>query len=263
MRFTLRLAAVAVAGVALSGAAEAQEKSALSYSFSVAVTSDYVFRGISQTAERPTGQASLDVTWGKLYAGVWASGLEFGSEPPGGGSIARAEVDVYAGWKPDFAGFAFDFGGIYYAYPGARDNRTTTAFTQEADYFELKAGVSREVFKNFAVTGTVFWSPDYTNGTGPVLTAEAGASYTLPQLGIVTPSISALYGYQTGKSDRFAAIVANGANNYSYWNAGMTFGIEKFSLDLRYWDTNIRDEGFCSPVFQCDQRFMGTFKFTY
>ncbi len=254
-----------VAGVVVCGGAVAQEKPALSYSFNVAITSDYVFRGFSQSAERPTGQAGLDVAYGKFYAGVWASGIDFGNEVPGGGPTARAEVDLYAGYKPEFAGFNFDFGLIYYAYPGARDKRLTTLFDKEADYVELKAGVSREVVKNLSLAATLFWSPEYTNGTGKVWTGEVGATYTLPQFGIVTPSLSALYGYQKGNTDRFTAIVANGGNTYSYWNAGVTFGIEKFSLDLRYWDTNIKDTGgFCTgTVFQCDQRFMGTFKFTY
>jgi uncharacterized protein (TIGR02001 family) len=262
------LATAAFAGIVTCGGAVAQEKSALSYSFNVAITSDYVFRGVSQSAERPTGQVGFDVTWGKFYTGVWASGIDFGNEVPGFGSTARAEVDLYAGWKPEWAGFSFDLGGIYYAYPGARDNRVTTVFDKEADYFELKAGVSREVVKNLTLAATLFWSPVYTNGTGTVWTAEAGATYVLPQFGIVTPSLSALYGYQKGDSVRYAALVSNGSNNYSYWNAGITLGVEKFSFDLRYWDTNIKNDGlatgFCTGTFgQCDQRFMGTFKFTY
>jgi hypothetical protein len=48
-------------------------------------------------------------------------------------------------------------------------------------------------------------------------------------------------------------------------------GWQKFLLDLRYWDTNIKDgpatptPGFCTntTTFQCGATFMGTLKFTY
>ena len=61
----------------------------------------------------------------------------------------------------------------------------------------------------------------------------------------------------------------NGDDNYLYWNAGVTLGfLEKWSLDLRYWDSNLGSNaggsGFCTgSTFQCDERFMATLKFTY
>ena len=65
------------------------------YSFNIAGTSDYVFRGFSQTARDPTLQGGADVAWGSLYLGVWASGLDFGDDPVTGEGIANAEVDIY------------------------------------------------------------------------------------------------------------------------------------------------------------------------
>jgi uncharacterized protein (TIGR02001 family) len=246
----------------------ADEKRELGYSFNVALTSDYIFRGFSQTGGAPTGQVGFDLTWGKLYAGVFASGLDFGRENGTFKHVARAEIDLYAGIKPEWMGINFDFGGIYYAYPGALDNRLTTAFNKEADYFELKASMSREVIKNLTLTSTLFWSPDYTNGTGRVFTSESGVALVLPVVSGFTPTLSALYGYQKGSGDQFKAVVGNGEDSYSYWNAGLTLGWEKFTFDFRYWDTNINNNAlfndFCKgAAFQCDQRFVGTVKFTY
>lgn len=242
----------------------AQEKRELSYSFNVAITSDYIFRGFSQTERAPTGQAGFDVTWGKAYVGVWASGIDFGRSNTGK-DAAFAEVDVYAGVKPEWMGFNFDFGAIAYLYPGARDEGRSLFLPGEANYFELKASVSRELVKNLTLTGTLFYSPDYTNSTGPVWTGELGAAYVLPAFAGITPTLSALYGYQKGSDAAYIGLVGNGKNHYSYWNAGVTLGWEKFSFDLRYWDTNISDAGgFCTgTTFQCDSRVMGTFKFTY
>jgi hypothetical protein len=136
----------------------------------------------------------------------------------------------------------------------------------------LKAGMSREVWKGGTLSSSYYFSPEYTNSTGSVFTSETQFSQELPQLGPITPTFSALLGHQRGNSDRFRMLVANGDNRYFYWNAGLTLGWEKYALDLRYWDTDIDNSNptapfstnFCKGVtFQCDSRFVATFKFTY
>ena len=40
-----------------------------------------------------------------------------------------------------------------------------------------------------------------------------------------------------------------GDDNYTYWNVGLTFGfLEKWSLDFRYWDTNLDPAGACQTA---------------
>ncbi len=51
------------------------------YSFNIDGTSDYVFRGISQTVNDPAVQGGVDLGYGIIYAGAWASGLDFGDDP--------------------------------------------------------------------------------------------------------------------------------------------------------------------------------------
>lgn len=88
----------------------------------------------------------------------------------------------------------------------------------------------------------------------------------LPKLRDITPTFSATLGWQTGDSAAYSAIVANGDDDYLYWNVGLTLGFgDRFSLDFRYWDTNISDTGgFCSgQILQCDERFVATAKVTY
>ncbi len=242
----------------------ADDKREFNYSFNGGVTTDYVFRGFSQTAERPTGQGGLDLTYGIFYTGFWASGLDFGQET--GRNIARGELDIYAGIKPVWNNITFDMGAIYYAYPGAKDK--ATAITGELDYVELKFGMSRELWKDATLASTYFWSPDYTNSTGSVLTSETSLTQVLPAHGFITPSVSALVGYQKGHSDRYQSLVTNGKKDYMYWNAGVTLTADKLSFDLRWWDTNVRNDGlatdFCKgATFQCDGRLVATFKFTY
>jgi uncharacterized protein (TIGR02001 family) len=228
-------------------------------SANVGVTSDYVFRGTSQSAEDPAFQGGLDATCGMFYAGVWASSIEFGTD-------ASTEIDLYAGLKKTIGRFSFDVGLIYYAYPGASNVIAPNGADGQLDFFEIKAGASTEVWKDGTLGATVFYSPDYQIESGDVWTVEGSFSQALPKVGMFSPTFSALVGYQTGDSSTWRAAFANGDNSFIYWNAGVTFGfLEKWSLDLRYWDTDISNAGgFCTgDVLQCDGRFLATLKFTY
>lgn len=62
-------------------------------SANVALTTDYIFRGFSQTEEGPAIQGGFDVTYKMFYAGVWASNLDFGGDDFNN-DIANIEIDV-------------------------------------------------------------------------------------------------------------------------------------------------------------------------
>ena len=90
----------------------------------------------------------------------------------------------------------------------------------------------------------------------------------------MVPTFGATLGYQTGQDWRYRTLSANyAADNYIYWNAGMTLGFgDNFSLDLRWWDTNLKDNNlaaggsanFCTgATFRCDERFVATAKVTF
>jgi uncharacterized protein (TIGR02001 family) len=228
------------------------------FSANVGLTTDYVFRGTSQSAEDPAVQGGVDATCGMFYAGVWASSIEFGSD-------ASTEIDLYAGLKKSYGRFNFDVGLLYYLYAGSSP-LIVLGQAGDLDFVEIKAGVSTEVWKGGTIGATVFFSPDYQLETGEVWTVEGSFSQALPNVGMFSPTFSALIGYQTGDDPRWQAAFANGDDSFVYWNAGVTLGfLEKWSLDLRYWDTDISNGGgFCTgQVLQCDSRFLATVKYTY
>jgi uncharacterized protein (TIGR02001 family) len=278
-------------GGSIKDAPKAEEpKRRCSLSANVALASEYVFRGFSQTGENPALQGGMDLACGRFYAGFWGSNLDFGGRDASGTGagplkdVANIEIDWYAGIKHSWDRFDWDLGVIYYSYPGAFDSRlpltTPSIFTQqrELDYVEIKFGSTIKLRDDFVVTSTTFFSPEYTNRTGRVWTWEGGATYTLPKMGHLAPSISALLGWQSGDTNRYRALIGNGSDDYLYWNAGLTIGFhEKFSLDLRYWDTNISNNAATKPfggnnfcdgkanggIFQCDERFVATLKATW
>jgi uncharacterized protein (TIGR02001 family) len=235
----------------MSGVAAADDK--LTWSATITGTSEYVFRGISQTDEDPTIQGSIGIGYGMFYAGVWASGLDFGDIPnPTLGEDAQVEVDLYAGIKPTWNGpfgtVNFDFGFIYYAYPGATDPAA------DLEYWELKAGYSTSWIKNLTTGTTIYWSPDYSLEVGDVWTTESTASYALPNFGVFAPTISGLLGWQKGEDALYNAGLED---EYYYWNAGLALTVEKLTLDFRYWDTDLDPGGLCfQGLFQCDERFV-------
>lgn len=252
------------------------------HSANVDITTEYVFRGISQTKEGPAIQGGYDLTCNIFYAGVWASNLDWGGTGlfpgiTGNNSVANIEMDWYLGVKPVTGRITWDLGVIYYTYPnsaklgfdalGAVDRRNY-------NYVELKVGASTEIWKDGTVSATVFYSPDYQYEAGSVWTTEYSFTQVFPKFSALhrewTPSFSALLGWQKATSDKAVYInnVTGDSDSYLYWNAGLTLGfLDKWSLDFRYWDTNIdKAPGFgsCSTdLFSCDQRFVATLKFTY
>ena len=114
--------------VAILGSLFAAAQAQAGASANVGVTSNYVFRGITQTDDKPAVQAGLDYAHDSgLYAGTWASNVDFGD-----GNYSGAEVDVYGGFKRDLkGGLSYDVGVIDYTYPsedGSLD--VTEAYTK-------------------------------------------------------------------------------------------------------------------------------------
>ncbi|MCS5589094.1 MAG: TorF family putative porin, partial [Candidatus Thioglobus sp.] len=87
--------------------------SAAEVEFNGALSTDYIWRGMSQTGGEAALSGGLDVTSSKHggYVGAWASGVDFESE-------ANKEVDYYFGYTDESArGVSFDVGYISYNYP--------------------------------------------------------------------------------------------------------------------------------------------------
>ncbi len=253
--------AVGVALIAISGTAAADgyevaapapadEGRKFTYSFNLGVVSDYIFRGISQNDNEPTIQGGVDIGYGILYAGWWASGINFGGNDAV--NDADVEMDWYGGIKPVWGPATFDLGVLYYTYPGNGFNETATAFPQY-NYLELKLGVSGELYKNWTAGFTTYWSPNYFGETGSVWTFEGVSGYTFHQVGPFVPVVSGTVGYLTGGDDDFSDF--NGFDNYWYWNAGLALVVDKLTFDFRYWGTNLNDEVGCANKI-CDDRFV-------
>jgi uncharacterized protein (TIGR02001 family) len=94
---------------------EAAPESAFEVSANLAITSNYVWRGMTQSSNSPAVQGGIDLGYKGFYLGTWGSNVEFGD------TANNLEADFYAGYKYSFSGVEFDIGYIYYAYPNESD----------------------------------------------------------------------------------------------------------------------------------------------
>jgi uncharacterized protein (TIGR02001 family) len=124
------IAALGLAGCVALGAlpslAQAQDGG---LSFNVGLTSDYRYRGISQTRFKPALQAGVDYALpGGFYVGAWGSTIKWIKDA---GKIAgvdtgnaNVELDIYGGYKGEVQpGVSYDVGVLTYVYPGNKLSR--------------------------------------------------------------------------------------------------------------------------------------------
>lgn len=183
------------------------------------VISDYVFRGITQSDEKPALQSSISIGEATgAYGSLWASNVDFND-----GGKADFEIDASGGYKWAIDAMTLDIGAIYYAYPGPNKEL-------DYDYAEAKLGLSLPV--GAASFGFNFYiSPDYFAGSGVSLYSNAAISMPIQDTGFST---NASIGYQTIEDEN-----AFGVPDYADWNIGFSYTWKNFTLGLNYYDTNL------------------------
>lgn len=130
--------ALAIAALVGGGAAHA------GVTGSVALTSDYIFRGVSQTNQNPALQGGIEYAADNgLYIGAWGSNVSWLHDTVViGDSISNSlELDAYAGYRGKFNDtFGYDVGVLTYWYPGDYPSGFNKADTTEI-YVGVTAGL--------------------------------------------------------------------------------------------------------------------------
>lgn len=193
------LSASAIAASLMAPAAQAE------ITGNVALTTDYVWRGVSQnTDESPALQGGFDYSHDSgFYAGVWGSNVNFGGNE-------SLELDVYGGWGTELdGGIGLDFGVIRYSYHGGADS-------SDLDFTEFYAGISYAGF-------------GFTYSLGDELGDQFEASYSYD---FESVALAVAYGnYDVSGDD----------DDYDYYSAGISgsFGGESdIGWDISYWGTS-------------------------
>jgi len=197
------------------------------FSANVAVTSEYFYRGLSQTDDAPALQGGFDysVELAKpvsAYAGVWGSNVDFNEGA--GVDGATVEIDYYGGLNGSIGstGVGWDAGFIYYTYPGA-------AGSLNYDFVEAQGALSYD-FGAASTSLSLNYSPEFFGDSGEAWYAKLGV------------------GVPVGKKIDLAAYVARqdiekedvyGQPDYWEWNVSGTVNLAGFDLTLAYTATDV------------------------
>lgn len=249
MRITkLTLGALLLATTATPAfAQEEAAPEAITVSGSVAIASDYRFRGVSQTDKEVALQGGVTISHESgAYVGFWGSNLA------GWGTFlgANLETDIIAGFKfPVGEGATLDVGVTYYMYPGGLDN---------TDFFEpyiklsgtvgpatLTAGVayapSQEalgrVYPSAAAQDPTSGIPTFPGDKEDNLYVSGDAVVAIPDSPI---SLRGHIGYSDGNS----GLGPNGTSlaptgKYWDWALGADVTFKGLTLGVSYIDTDI------------------------
>jgi uncharacterized protein (TIGR02001 family) len=185
------------------------------------VTSNYVFRGITQSADNPAVQGGLDYAFGDsgFAVGAWASSINFRDDPNADSSIL--ELDLYASYSGSIGMLGYTVGAIGYLYP------SQSSAAPDYNFFEIDAGLSYD-FGPAAVSAKIFYSPDNLDNSTWYYTG--GLSVPLGDIF----SASANVGHYSWED----------SIDYTDWNVGLAATYDIFTLAVMYTDTDIpNDDG--------------------
>ncbi|MBK9572650.1 MAG: hypothetical protein IPO43_07880 [Rhodoferax sp.] len=116
---SLIAAAALLAGAATMAQTKAPEPD-YTLAYNIGATTDYRYRGISQTRLKPTVQGGVDFSHKSgLYLGAWGSGIKWIKD---GGGDANIELDLYGGYKGTAGAVGYDLGVLTYQYPSNKLN---------------------------------------------------------------------------------------------------------------------------------------------
>jgi len=213
----------ATRGAPLAFAADATPEHAVT--FNAALTTDYRYRGLSQTRLKPALQGGADYTHNPsgVYLGVWASTIKWTKDLGGDGSV---ELDLYGGKRGQFSeALSYDFGGLYYAYP-------SNGLNPSANTFELygQLGFGPAYVKYSHSLTNLFGTAD-SKGSGYL---DVGANFELAP----TWTLNLHVGRQTVKN--------NSVYSYTDFKAGVTKDLGFASVSVAVFATDT--EAYVSPV---------------
>lgn len=132
-------------------------------SANIGVTSNYVWRGMTQTNDQPAISGGVDYAHDSgFYIGTWASNVDDAN-----GTYGTYELDGYAGFGGEVGDVGYDVGYLYYAYPSGNGG----------NFGELYGSVSFQMF----TVGLAYTTNADTDSAEGDIYYYANASFDLPE----------------------------------------------------------------------------------
>ena len=179
----------------------------------VGVTSDYRFRGISQTQTNPTLQGGVDYSdTSGFYLGNWNSGVSKDLYVDSKG----VESDFYGGYRKSFGAVSVEAGLMRYNYWGA-DTFDTTEFNVGAGLGPVSVKVNRSMTDYFGTAdskGTMYYDLTVAQPVGR-FTVSAHAGYT--------------------------DVANQSTNDYADYSVGVSTDVAGFAVGAKWYTNNMKD----------------------
>jgi len=203
---------------------------------SVALVSDYRFRGVSQTDEDMAIQGGVTVSHeAGPYAGAWASNLA-GWGTFGG---ANMELDLYAGYAVPLGAATLDVGVTWYMYPGGAD---------DTDFAEPYAKLSSTLGPVQGLVGVAYAPKQQALGNYSATPQSNGQKednlYIWTDINSGVPNTPLTMKGHLGYSNGNPGLGPNGTSiaptgEYFDWLLGADIAAGPLTLGVAYVDTNI------------------------
>lgn len=191
---------------------------------SVALTSNYVDRGLTNTSNDPAIQGALDyaVPTGigntKGYIGFWSSNVDL----EGDRDTAHIEIDAFFGLRGEVGDVGWDVGGTYLYYPGTRS-------ADNFNYWEIPVVLTYQATDRlgFDLTNLFAWENQFNTGLANYTTGNFYYNIPVPYVGL---QLFTGVGYQYIEDD------FNGID----WRAGAIVSVKGVDFTVAYTDTDYR-----------------------
>lgn len=248
MNTKTNLSIVAFGLLATTSSTFATDWEDLEVSASVAATSNYVWRGNTQSESRPAIQGAFDFDYtlfetdgflkdAGVFLGVWASSID---KTVAGGKNSL-EVDIYGGLSGTLdvgMDIGWNAGWLRYQYPGA-------ATSTGSNFDEVFAGIDIApwdvlsldftAYFGVEVDNTINWGNYYDANIG--FSPLAGLADDDPASFLKSFTISGHFGHYDRTKD-------GTGDNYVDWKIGVAQDILGVTTEIAYWDTDLHnDEG--------------------
>jgi uncharacterized protein (TIGR02001 family) len=234
--------ATALGALFAATAAQAQETPAAKadneVTFNAAVTSDYRYRGISQTRLKPAVQGGADYINNPtgFYVGTWLSSIKWTKDAGGGGDV---EIDVYAGKRGELVkDVTYDVGVLTYVYPSNGLSGVPGFVSANTTEIYGQLGYGPAYIKYSHAVTNLFGFVDSKN-SGYV---DIGAN------------IDAGNGVTANLHVGHQKVENNSASSYTDWKVGATKDFGVFTGALAVIGTNAGKSAYASPA---NGKFLG------
>ncbi len=205
------------------------------------LTSNYLFRGISQSNNAASVNANAELRY--TFSDTWAAYVG-----TAGSSIKltdidispNMELDVLGGVRGTFGNLSTDVGAIAYIYPGLKTPTPVGVFPTNPTFYEGFVKLGYNITETINVGANAFYSPSFLDTGANGTYVSATAKWTLPNDFALSGEFGRQY-FGTTDNLHFNTSGKNRYNlpDYNYWNAGVSYSYKFATLDLRYHGTDL------------------------